>query len=65
MPRVSSLLVGEGGSDNQSLTQLVSFISKATCFKITLTKKYNVNSLIDDITIMYKNTGYQRRPTKN
>ena len=54
MSRVRSLLVCVGGSGSQSLTQLASFISVATCFKITLTKQYNINSLIDYITIMYK-----------
>ena len=54
-PRVSSLLVCVSGSGSQSLTQLASFILNATCFQITLTKQYNINSLIDDIKIMYKN----------
>ena len=65
MSRVRSLLVCVGGSGSQSLTQLASFISNATCFQITLTKQYNINSLIDDIKIIYNNARQQRQPTTN
>ena len=63
--RVRILLVCVGRSGSQSLTQLASFISNSTCFQITLTKEYNINSLIDDIKIMYKNARQQRQPTTN
>lgn len=63
MPRGSGLLVGVGGSGKQSLTRLSSFISRAKCFQVTLTKQYNKNTFQEDIKTLYTSAGHQRKPT--
>ena len=63
MPRGSGLLVGVGGSGKQSLTRLSSFISRAPCRQIVLTKTYNKNSFLEDIRGLYMSAGPQLKPT--
>lgn len=63
MPRGSCLLVGVGGSGKQSLTKLSSYISRATCVQITLTKQYNKNSFMEDLKVLFKSAGHLCRPT--
>merc|ERR1711871_1831863 len=63
MPRGSGMLVGVGGSGKQSLTRLSSYISRAMCFQITLTKQYNRASFLEDMQNLYKNAGHQCKPT--
>ena len=53
------LLVGVGGSGKQSLTRLAAYCAAQNCFQITVSKTYNLNSLLDDIRVMYKACGSQ------
>ena len=51
------------GSGKQSLTRLASYCCGSICFQITISKTYNMNSLLDDIRIMYKSCGSQGQKT--
>lgn len=59
MPKGCLLLVGVGGSGKQSLTRLASYCAGYNCFQITISKAYNMNTLLDDIRVMYKACGSQ------
>jgi len=56
-PVGSALLVGVGGSGKQSLAKLSSFILSHDVFRIVVTSSYGVESLKEDIKIMFTKTG--------
>ena len=57
MPRGNILLVGVGGSGKQSLTKLSAYIGMHDFCQISLTKTYNVSSLLEDLKVYYHKAG--------
>jgi dynein heavy chain len=55
----SAMLVGVGGSGKTSLTRLAASICRHFMFQIALTKNYNLNSLFEDIKLLYEKAGPQ------
>jgi dynein heavy chain len=61
MDRGNALLVGVGGSGKRSSTKLAAYIARQHIFQISLTKSYNVASLLEDTRELFKIAGQQGR----
>ena len=53
----SAMLVGVGGSGKTSLTRLSASICRHQMFQISLTKSYGMQSLFDDVKLLYEKAG--------
>ncbi len=53
-PQGSALLVGVGGSGKQSLTRLAAFLSSADVFTLSVSKTYNVASMLEDVRGVFR-----------
>ena len=56
-PGGNALLVGVGGSGQQSLSKLAAFICSYETFQISVTSDYSVNDLKEHLKDMYKRAG--------
>ncbi|KFG49291.1 dynein heavy chain family protein, partial [Toxoplasma gondii GAB2-2007-GAL-DOM2] len=52
-----ALLVGIGGSGKQSLAKLSAFISSCMTFQVTISSKYDVKELKNDLRFLYSRAG--------
>jgi dynein heavy chain len=63
LERSNALLVGVGGSGKQSLARMAAFVARCTCCSIRAAPGYTVNSFLDDIRRLFKDTGVEGKAT--
>ncbi len=63
LERGNALVVGVGGSGKQSLARMAAFVARCSCCSIRAAPGYTVNSFVEDIKRLFKDTGVDGKST--